>query len=89
MSFKFLQTSVINVVLKIFVLVKINEHEKHLSIKALFNFVFKFKKSITYSGQFEMNRAFVRAKFRKRLEPSHFVENAPVNNDRLGITDIM
>ena len=43
-----------------------------------FNFVSKFKRNITYPGQFEINRTFVRAKFWKRLEPSQFVGNSSI-----------
>ena len=39
-------------------------------------------------GEFEMYRTFVKAKFWKRLEPSQFVGNSPIN-DRLRITVII
>ena len=53
-----------------------------------FNFVFKFKRNITYPGQFEIYRTFVKAKFRKRLELSQFVGNSPIN-DRFRITVVI
>ena len=45
-----------------------------------FNFVFKFKRNITYPEQFGVHRPFVRAKFWKRLEPSQFVGISPIND---------
>ena len=42
-----------------------------------FSFVFKFKRNITYPGQFELYRTFVRVKFWKRLKLSQIAKKFP------------